>query len=277
MFSVFSVQGQLMEYGLGLGGSVYWGDMNAPDFGTNLGNTNFALQGVLKFNFNKSFAAKANLLYGKLSGDDNRSFLEWQKQRNLNFTSPIFEFSVLGEWHIFGYNYGEENPLSPYLTAGAGVIYFNPSTTIDGVSHDLQPLGTEGQGMAGFPAKYNRISVSLPFGAGVKFKASDVLNISIDVLSRKTFTDYIDDLSTNYVAFDELAAGNGLLSARLSNRIGEYLGQQEPVVLETGSQRGGANVADYFFTGMVTFTFKLNRELGLFGRGGRGSMDCPKF
>lgn len=271
-----SIKSQYLEYGFGIGGSVYWGDLNAPDFGSNLSNTNLAVQAVAKLNFSEYFAFKTNLLYGKLSGDDGNSFQEWQKQRNLDFHSTLVEFSVLGEYHLFGYNFGEDNPLSPYLTAGIGAFYFNPKTQYQGVTYALQPLGTEGQGMPGFASKYSRLSLAIPFGAGVKLRMNEQVNISFDVLARKTFTDYIDDLSTNYVAYDELAAGNGVLAANLGNRIAEYLGQDEPVIIETGSKRGGSDVTDYYFTAMVTLTFKFNKNVQLFGSH-RHRTDCPKF
>jgi len=271
-----SAKSQYLEYGLGIGGSVYWGDLNAPDFGSNIGNMNFAVQAMAKLNFNRYLAVKGNLLYGKLSGNDANSFQEWQKQRNLNFSSTLIEFAILTEVHVFGYNFGEDNPFSPYLTAGIGAFYFNPTTQYEGVTYALQPLGTEGQGLPGFSSKYNRIAIAIPFGAGVKFKLNDKVNFSLDILARKTFTDYIDDVSTNYVAYDELAAGNGELAANLGNRIGEYLNQDAPVFVETGGQRGGANVTDYYFTGMFTITFKLSNNVQLFGSH-KHRTDCPKF
>ena len=274
--SITTAKSQYLEYGLGIGGSVYWGDLNAPDFGSNLSNMNFAVQAMAKLNFSEYIAIKGNLLYGKLSGNDGNSFLEWQKQRNLSFNSTLIEFAVLGEFHVFGYNFGEENPLSPYITAGVGAFYFNPTTKYKGTSYALQPLGTEGQGLPGFSSKYNRLSIAIPFGAGVKFKVNDKVNFSVDILARKTFTDYIDDVSGSYVAYDELAAGNGEIAANLGNRIAEYLGQDEPVIVETGRQRGGSDVQDYYFTGMVTITFKLNRNLQLFGSH-KHRTDCPKF
>ena len=271
-----NAKSQYLEYGLGVGGSVYWGDMNAPDFGSNISNLNFAVQAVVKLNFSKYIAVRGNLLYGKLSGDDANSYLVWQKQRNLDFNSTLIELAILGEYHLFGYNFGEENPVSPYLTAGLGAFYFNPTTKLNGVTYELQPLGTEGQGLPGYSSKYSRLSLAITFGAGAKFKVNDRINVSVDILARKTFTDYIDDLSTDYVAYEELAAGNGVIAANLGNRIGEYLGQDEPVSVQTGTQRGGSDVADYYFTGMVTITFKLNRNVNLFGSH-KHRTDCPKF
>ena len=278
LFTSLSLKSQYLEYGFGLGGVTYWGDLNAPDIGSNLSNTRLAVQGVAKLSFSEYFAAKANLLVGTLTGDDNKSFVEWQKQRNLNFKSRLVEFAVLGELHIFGYNFGIENPISPYITAGISAFYFNPTTELDGVTYDLQPLGTEGQGLPGFASKYNRLSIAIPFGAGAKLRVNDQVNISFDIIARRTFTDYIDDVSTNYVAFDELAAGNGVIAARLGNRVGEFLGQDEPVSFETGAQRGGANIKDYYFSSMVTLTFKLNENVQMFGKfKSKSRSDCPKF
>ena len=180
VFGVAKTDAQYLEYGLGFGTSVYWGDLNAPDFGTNIGNANLAVQGMAKLNFSKYVAVKANLLYGKLSGDDSRSFLEWQKQRNLSFTSSLTELSILGELHIFGYNFGEDNPLSPYITAGLGVFYFNPKTIFGGSEVALQPLGTEGQGLPGFASKYSKVALAIPFGAGAKLQLTNTMNISLD-------------------------------------------------------------------------------------------------
>ena len=38
----------------------------------------------------------------------------------------------------------------------------------------------------------------LPFGAGVKFAVSDDICVGVEFSQCKTFTDYLDDLSTHY-------------------------------------------------------------------------------
>lgn len=271
------VSGQGLDIGVGIGGSLYWGDLNSKDFGKNVGNTNLALQLVGNYVMNDYVSVRGGLLYGKLSGDDSRSNQDWQRLRNLDFNSILLEASVLGEFHIFGYNkLGEESPFSPFVAAGFSGFYFNPKTTLDGTVYELQPLGTEGQGMPGFDEKYSRLSAAIVFGAGLKVKLSDGVTMVVDGLARRAFTDYIDDLSGDYVSYPELAAGNGEIAARLGNRFGEFLGQEEPVIVETGTQRGGAFVNDYFFTGMVTFYIKFS---GSGGRGFRGgnSVQCPTF
>ena len=272
----FTLNAQSVDFGIGIGGSAYWGDLNAPSLGTNLGNTNIALQGTARLNLNNYLAGRVNLLYGQLKGDDQRSTEEFQKQRNLDFHSHLFELSVMGELHVFGYNLDEDNPISPYLTAGVGVFRFNPTTVFQGDRVELQPLGTEGQGLPGFANKYSRVAVSIPFGAGAKLKMTESMYLAIDVIARRTLTDFIDDVSGNYVNFNELASGNGILAAQLGDRTGEFFGQEEPFIRETGDQRGGASVDDYFFTFMVTLNFKFG-ELKSLNFGKKSKVYCPKF
>ena len=41
--------------------------------------------------------------------------------------------------------------------------------------------------------------MNIPMGAGIKYYASERINLSTELLYRKTFTDYIDDVSKNYI------------------------------------------------------------------------------
>jgi len=247
---VVGAKSQSLDIGIGVGGSLYWGDLNSESFGINLGNTNIAVQVNANYVMSDYISIRGGLLYGTLSGDDSKSTRDWQRLRNLNFKSTLIEASIMGELHIFGYNkLGEDSPFSPFVTVGLSGFYYNPTTVLDGQEIALQPLGTEGQGLPGFGNKYNKFSGAITFGAGVKMKLSESVTLVVDGIARRTFTDYLDDISGNYVSYPELAAGNGEIAARLGNRMAEFLGQGEPVILETGSQRGGVNVQDYFFTG----------------------------
>ncbi len=63
-------------------------------------------------------------------------------------------------------------------------------------------LRTEGQGFTEYATRkeYKLMSMNIPIGVGVKYFMSENVNISFEIIHRKTFTDYIDDVSTpNYV------------------------------------------------------------------------------
>lgn len=268
---------QYTELGIGLGFSTYWGDLNGPGFGSNvINNSGIALQITGRKIFQPYIGVKGSLLFGSIRGDDANSSLEWQKQRNLSFKSSIVELALMAEFYIFGFNTEPGSSIFlPFVTAGVAGFRFDPKAIYQGNEVRLQPLGTEGQGLPNFDSKYGLYAFSLPFGGGAKFVISRTVNISADIILRRTFTDYIDDVSKSYVDFSELGANVSTLTPRLSNRTNEFLGQEELITLPTGSQRGGAKVNDYYFTSMITLNIMISDGKGGFGRGNK--VKCPEF
>lgn len=281
LFSLFFINknnAQYSEFGVGLGFSTYWGDLNGPSFGTNLTkNSGLTLQLNGRKLFSKNVGIRASFSFGNVKGNDANSTIDWQQIRNLSFKSSLVELAVMGEFYIFGFDTEPGSSIfSPYFTAGLAGFRFNPKTVYRGNEYSLQPLGTEGQGMPGFRDKYSLYNISIPFGGGAKIILSETMNIGIEMIIRRSFTDYLDDVSTNYVNYDDLNAGNGTLAANLGNRMNEFLGQAEPVQLPTGDQRGGAKVKDYYFFSMVSFNFMLTDSKGK-KRFGRSKVNCPSF
>jgi hypothetical protein len=275
LFPVF-LTGQNIEIGVGLGAVNYWGDLNAPSFSKNLTNARFGVQINGRIIYTKHLAGRLNVLIGGLEGDDSKSDLDWQQLRNLSFKSNLFELSLIGEYYPFGNSQKvSESLLSPFLAGGIGVFTFNPYADYEGQEIELQPLGTEGQGIPGYDDKYSTTSFALLFGGGAKFLITNSINLSVEVIARRTFTDYIDDVSSIYVNYNELLTGNGIFAAELGNRMDEFIGQSEPVQLPTGTQRGGVDVKDYYLTGMVTLNFVLGGGSG--GRRGYHNIECPTF
>jgi hypothetical protein len=273
------LHGQIVQGGLAIGKSVYWGDLNASEFSANLNNNGgLAIQGFVKYHYQRTAAVKIGLLMGKLQADDQNSNLDWQKERNLNFYSRIFELSAMGEYYIFGFDpVSSEKPFSPFITAGLALIHFDPKTNYRGAVYSLQSLGTEGQGNVGFKNKYNKVALAIPFGGGAIIKLNKSINISVDIVARRAFTDFLDDVSGNYVNYNELKSLNGEMAAILSDRTNEYLGINEPKQRVNGEQRGGKFVSDWYFTGMVGISFFLNDPDKAMKKKSNYKSSCPKF
>ena len=273
------IYAQYNEIGFGWGASTYWGDLNAPSFSTNMvNNSGMALQLHFRKIFQKKFGAKASFVFGKMKGSDSNSSLDWQNLRTITFKSSLAEVAVMGEYYIFGYDMEEGSSIFlPYATLGLCGFRFDPTAIYRGNDVRLQPLGTEGQGMQGFGSKYNLFNAGLCFGGGAKFILSETINLGLETVIRKTFTDYLDDVSTNYVNYDDLSAGNGVLAANLGNRMNEFLGQSEPIQLPTGSVRGGALVKDYYLISTITVNVLLANTKGRRGFGKGSKVICPKF
>ncbi len=280
----FGLIGQNSQIGIGLGGTTYTGDLDAPKVFDNIGLTQFAFQINYSYFINSNMNIRLNAMFGRLKGDDNRSTEQWQLERNLNFESSISEYTIAFEyslWDIFSQN--AKRRFTPFATAGVALFKFDPETTYldpDGTSKTvkLQPLGTEGQGIVGYDAPYSLTEIAIPFGGGIRYALTENLTVSVELISRITFTDYIDDISTNYPEREDLLSkgDSGLISLYVSNQIDEALGlpQNDISVDRSGGVRGNETTKDYYFSGMINFAYRLSG--GLFSRGS-GAMGCPSF
>ena len=116
---------------------------------------------------------------------------------------------------------------------------------------DLQPLSTEGQGTTSFPdrKKYMLAQFAIPFGGGFKFSLNKVSNIILEYSIRKTFTDYLDDVSTTYPGENVLRPEFGNESVYMSDPTGNFI---------AGDQRGNSEKDDWYSYIGITISFKLN-------------------
>ena len=246
------LQAQNYEVGLLLGTSGYSGDITPEANSFSTGNNHEALGVFARFDVNRRFAWRASYQYARISGDDANANDADRVNRNLSFRSNIHEFALLGEFNPIG----SDRRFYPYLYGGAALFKYNPETVFNGQLVELQPLGTEGQGIDGFDDRYRLTQISIPLGVGFKFRMTDRINISIELGVRKTFTDYLDDVSGTFVNYNDLLAGNGSVAAALGNRTGELLGT-EPLVVETGTPRGNPNNDDWYYVGGVTISYQF--------------------
>ncbi|MDF1866309.1 MAG: DUF6089 family protein [Saprospiraceae bacterium] len=250
VFTTNSARAQYGEIGAYIGTSTYVGDLSEQEF-----NGNFqAMLGILgRYNFTPNLSVKASLTKGTIASDDADSKFEEIRMRNLNFRSDIIELSVTGEWNLIPFAIREEKTASPYLFLGLGGYYFNPQAQWKGEWHNLHDLHTERQ-------DYSRLQLAVPFGLGFKFNMSYKVNFGLEFGVRKTFTDYLDDVSTNYPDILEMQQEN-TLAAILSYRTPEYTGMftENPV----GQARGDAQNNDWYFFIGGTITVNLTDKYGL--------------
>ena len=269
LLSSLFLQAQNYEVGILLGTSSYSGDITPTSKLLSTGKNHEALGVFARFDVNQRFAWRVNYSFAKISGDDANAADQGRVNRNLSFRSNIHELALLGELNLLS----SDRRFYPYLYGGAAVFHHNPETVYQGQLVELQPLGTEGQGIDGFGSKYKLTQIAIPLGVGVKFRATDHLNIGIEMGVRKTFTDYLDDVSGTYVNFNDLQAGNGSIAAALGNRTGELLGT-EPLVVNTGRVRGNADKDDSYFVAGVTLSYQFYGKNSRFKRRGK-EIGCP--
>lgn len=247
--------GQYHEVGLMFAQAHYIGDINPSNHIPTQFNPGGGL--IYRYNFNDRIAFKASALYGRTYAHDEDSDSDWQQNRNLHFRSDIFEISGQIEINFLTYEIGDPKRNStPYLFAGLSIFRHNPQGEYEGRWLDLQPLGTEGQGIAGFPDRYNLTQISIPFGVGYKFNIWRNLGGAVEWGMRRTFTDYLDDVSTNYVDNIFLEDENGPLSAIMADRS---LSPTGPNGTNTEMQRGESNRNDWYIFMGVMITYKIGK------------------
>lgn len=227
-----------------------------------------------------SFRASFNI--GRLEGADSvinrKGGLENARaDRDQHFRSPLTEFMITGEFYPTVFL--EQDPddvwhkFRPYVLAGVGVFRFNPrGQYIDPNGRatwvDLKPLRTEGQGMPNYPNRkeYSLTQINLPYGIGIKYFFNERFTASLEIVNRKTFTDYIDDVSTTYVSdqdfYDYFGAGSVTadIARQMANKAafnngGNYLPSYEP-----GKKRGTATNNDAYYATVVKVGYRFGGD-----------------
>lgn len=219
----------------------------------------------IRYRITETISNKTMLSYGWLHGDDKTTTEKFRANRNLNFKSNVAEFSTQFEYSIIREKQGHRYNLrrvrgikgfktNTYFFLGIGGFFYNPKGKyVDGTWHSLQPLGTEGQGIVPTRKKYSRFSVCIPYGIGFKYGLNRRWNIGLEYGIRKTFTDYIDDVSTTYFDNTMVREYNGDISAYLADpSLGAVPGQTNAY-----QQRGDAKDKDSYMFMVINLTVKL--------------------
>ncbi|MCU0437038.1 MAG: porin family protein [Raineya sp.] len=246
--------------GVGLGVANYFGDIvpKANDVSTDIKYTRLSPSIDVAYQFTEQFAVEADIAWVRLissdfeTADPRNVRHRYRFMRNQNFRNDVFEFAISGEFDFKPTIGGifRRPTWRPYVFGGIAGFYHNPKgMTPDGRWVDLQPLRTEGQGLRAtedlsngvtgtYKSKpYSLVNIAIPFGAGIKYRLTDNLDIAFEIGYRFTFTDYLDDVSGNYANAADLAAFNPL-SATMANRTTE---NRDPI---SGDVRDWSPVAE---------------------------------
>jgi hypothetical protein len=249
----------------------YYGDLqNKP---ITLDQSSLAVGAGLKYDWDDHLSFKSGFMYGRIGADDKRNKPSLQS-RNLNFQSKVFEWNVLAEYTLFDL---QTKQFSPYAFGGLAIFHFNPYTYDSlGNKFFLKPLSTEGEGLAAYPDRkpYHLTQFAIPFGLGVKFRVTNDVVLAYEFGLRKTFTDYLDDVSKTYVDETTLLNAKGPKAVELAYRGGE-LKNGDPNYPADGSIRGGSKYKDWYYFSGVRLTIALHTNNQFFNHPGKSSLDCP--
>ena len=193
----------LWEYGGTLGMSNYLGDIGGREKDrqnfigdVKLSKTRWNTGAFIRHKWHPLFSWRLSVDYVRLEGNDKLSTNPGRQARNFNFKNDVFDCAMTLHYFVFtdndlGNTRRYQNSMRVYVFAGAGGFYSNPKTFYRGQWVALQPYATEG-------VIYRKFVVAIPMGAGAYFTFKKRNRFGVEINYRKTFTDYLDDISGNY-------------------------------------------------------------------------------
>ncbi|MGB3007899.1 MAG: hypothetical protein WBC06_15400, partial [Chitinophagaceae bacterium] len=170
-----------------------------------------------------------------------------------------------------------QGKIRPYILGGVGIYNFNPETKdVDGTWVKTAPLRLEGQGFAEYPDSkpYKLTQINVLAGFGIKYYVKENMYVGLEILHRKLFTDYVDDVSHNYyidpIHFDTYLSPADAVKARRLYYRGIYsFPTTRPY--EEFAERGDPSENDAFFSTIIRLGWRFNNTAST------KHLKCPVF
>lgn len=231
----------------------YQGDLNPSSF--KFSHSKFTGAFTIRQSLNRWLSIRGGLAIGGIEAADryNRDYL---KPRNLSFYTTIKEAALGIETSMLDLS---TTRFTPYVFGNVSLYHFDPwAYDNSGNKVFLQPLSTEGQGLPQFPKQkpYKLTQFALGFGAGMRYAINDNMIIGAELSQRKTFTDYLDDLSSIYVDYNTLLQAKGSKAVEMAYRGDELPGGQP--YPGHGEQRGTPSEMDWYYFFGINFEIRLS-------------------
>jgi hypothetical protein len=202
--AAFSIKAQwLWDYGVTLGATNYLGDIGGKektrrDFVADmkLAKTRWDGGVFVRYKWQPKLSLKLAFDYVRIEGDDKLSTNPGRMYRNFNFKNDLLDLGLTGEFFFYedpdlGNTYRYRNSFRAYIFGGVGGTYTNPKTLYKGEYVKLNQYYIEGY-------NYKKFVLNIPMGMGFYFTFDKKHRFGFEMNYRKTFTDYLDDISGNY-------------------------------------------------------------------------------
>jgi hypothetical protein len=232
-----------------LGVAGYQGDLKAKAI--SLSQTSMLFSIGARYDLSEHLSARSYITLTSLKADDKKGTATMQ-DRNLNFKTKLLDWEATAQYNIFSLN---DRWWTPYVFAGIGLYHFKPYTTdANNEKVFLKPLSTEGQGFAAGSKEYKLMQMSIPFGFGAEYSLNEDMRVGLEFGYRKTFTDYLDDVSNVYVDETALFNARGQTAVDFAWRGDEKTGNPYPAA---GTSRGNPKNKDGYYYVAITYSLRF--------------------
>lgn len=171
LFGSFGAKAQedyRFDAGGGIGMTGYLGDANTSNL---FSSPSWTADVAFRYIANPRWAFKTGFYLGQLRGDSSKMANVFPTGETYKFSTWLYEVTEVAEFNFFNYGMGATyrklKRFSPYIAGGLGFTAF----------------AVDGRTSAAF---------TIPFGVGVKYKPSTRVNLGLEFLMKKTFSDRLD-------------------------------------------------------------------------------------
>lgn len=273
LFASITICTNAQDFHLAVGGGFasYLGDLQNKQFLINPKDPGFGIS--LKYQLTPNLGIRAGFNSGKVSAYDKNNTPNL-RFRNLSFETWINEANLVLEYSLLSLS---KRTLTPHIMSGIALFHFNPyAFDPSGKKVFLRPLSTEGQGFPEYPQNrpYSLIQFAIPIGAGIRFRLTEFTDVCMEVGYRRLFTDYLDDVSGDYIDAKILEQRKGPLAVKMAFR-GDELPNTSSTYPGINYPRGKAKYNDWY----TFYTTSINFRLGDIYRQIRDTREsrCPRF
>jgi Domain of unknown function (DUF6089) len=179
--------GQRSEVGFGIGTFNYTGDLVRT---YNLAFSKPAATVFYRSNISQVISFRTAITGGKIGASDSRNPIDpLAVNRAASFNLFLLEGSGTFEYHFLNWRDDKRRlRFTPYLFAGAALF---------GIS-----------GVQQKNAEYSNIQLAIPFGGGMKYVINPKYYVAFEFGMRKTFFDYLDNISDGDLQLKNYQYGN---------------------------------------------------------------------
>ena len=204
------------EAGILAGISLYRGDLSTKNIRMSNGGGGGGL--FTRYRFNDAIAARANLQFGSLKGDDGNFEDVGRRIRNFSFRSNFYDFGLLleaeplGKWRI-NHSGTSRHFVSPYIHFGISGILSVPLVDFNepNIVVKYSDINCDKSSASFF-------HLAIPIGAGLRYDLNNNWMLGAEAGVRPVFTDYLDGISKagNPAKKDWIGTANLILGYRFA-------------------------------------------------------------
>lgn len=190
IFGTATVQSQIHEIGVFLGGSNYIGEIGPTDY---VNPKEFAYGILYKWNRSPRHSWRFSYTQAKITSRDKQSDMPSRLERNYDFENNIMELSAGLEFNFFKFDLHDSKPqFTPYIYSGLSYAQYDGLFFVGG-----RPKHDSSHG-----------SFAIPITLGVKTRLFGSLVIGLEASAKQMFSDDLDGSGPKNKNLEALKFGN---------------------------------------------------------------------